>query len=369
MSAVRPAALRLAANAPSRALPIRQARLPVYRSQHVRQYATVPPPAATPPPPPASGSSGGGNGPMYIVLGAIIALGAGGWYYLKPVRDVAHMAHSTVSAVKDQASQISDTTGGLSGIAKSMLPPGAFALYSHLSESEGGVNGFLSSLKDKDLQGVLDEVKKVGGDDVKRIVDKVEQKVKDANGKVQNVDWRALAQELKGELPKGSQQAVDMLIGRIPDKEDFEKMINDVKKIGEDKLKEVEQSASKILAAVDKAKKEGKGQADAFLTGLKNAAPADIDALIKQLKDAAKSAGLPADQTEAWLKAKAEDGKINAEELAQQVESKLKTVAHFIPGEPKDFIKQVEQFSPSVAKLLQQAMVQAGVTDEKGNRK
>ena len=42
-----------------------------------------------------------------------------------------------------------------------------------------------------------------------------------------------------------------------------------------------------------------------------------MDSLIKQLKDAAKSAGLPADTAEAWLKSKAEDGKINAEEFVR----------------------------------------------------
>jgi len=88
---------------------------------------------------------------------------------------------------------------------------------------------------------------------------------------------------------------------------------------------------------------QGKGQADAFLKGLKDAAPTDVDDLIKQLKDAAKSAGLPADMAEAWLKAKVEDGKVDAEAMGKQVEDKLKTTAHFIPGEPKDLIKQVEQ--------------------------
>ena len=45
------------------------------------------------------------------------------------------------------------------------------------------------------------------------------------------------------------------------------------------------------------------------------AAPADVDSLVQQLKEAAKKAGLPADQAEAWLKAKAQDGKIDAEAL------------------------------------------------------
>jgi hypothetical protein len=91
-----------------------------------------------------------------------------------------------------------------------MLPPSAFALYSNIAKQEGGLNGFLSSLKDKDLQGVIDEVKKAGGDDVKRVVDKVEKKLKEAKGKASDVDWRGLAQELKSELPEGSQKAVDV---------------------------------------------------------------------------------------------------------------------------------------------------------------
>ena len=50
-----------------------------------------------------------------------------------------------------------------------------------------------------------------------------------------------------------------------------------------------------------------------WLTSL--AAPADIDSLIKQLKDAANKAGLPADTAEYWLKSKAADGKVDAEEM------------------------------------------------------
>ncbi len=42
-----------------------------------------------------------------------------------------------------------------------------------------------------------------------------------------------------------------------------------------------------------------------------------MDSLVKQLKEAAKKAGLPADQAEAWLKSKAQDGKIDAEALVR----------------------------------------------------
>jgi hypothetical protein len=47
------------------------------------------------------------------------------------------------------------------------------------------------------------------------------------------------------------------------------------------------------------------------------AAPADVDALIQQIKDAAKSAGLPADQIESWMKSKAEDGKVDVEAMVR----------------------------------------------------
>ena len=81
----------------------------------------------------------------------------------------------------------------ISMIAQSVLPPGAWMIYQKLASSEGGINGLLSNLKDKDMQGVLDEIKKVGGDDVKRVVEKVEKKIKDAKGDVQKVDWKSLA--------------------------------------------------------------------------------------------------------------------------------------------------------------------------------
>ena len=98
----------------------------------------------------------------------------------------------------------------MSGVAQSFLPPGAFALYSHLSKQEGGITGFLSNLQNKDLQSVIDEVKKVGGDDAKRIIEKVEKRLKEAKGDVQKMDWRSLVEELKAELPAGQQKLVDV---------------------------------------------------------------------------------------------------------------------------------------------------------------
>ena len=160
---------------------------------------------------------------MWMVLAALGALGVSGYVYLKPVREAAQVASSTVDAVKGQTDGlvrlpgISDRRGytdnqsqSLSGVAQSFLPPGAFALYSHLSKQEGGITGFLSNLQNKDLQSVIDEVKKVGGDDAKRIIEKVEKRLKEAKGDVQKMDWRSLVEELKAELPAGQQKLVDV---------------------------------------------------------------------------------------------------------------------------------------------------------------
>ncbi|OCF33443.1 hypothetical protein I316_04863 [Kwoniella heveanensis BCC8398] len=364
---IRPTAVRLsAAAAPRAALRPRAMpkRVPRVTAQPIslRRYATDVPPSQ---PAQQQGGSGGGNGPMLIVLAAILGVGVGGYYYLKPVRDVAAITHQGINAAKENASALGD----YADYAKSLLPPGAFALYQALASQPGGVNGFLASLKDKDLSEVLDNLKKVGGDDVKKVVEKVQKKVEEAKGDVKKVDWKALATELKDDLPAGSQQLIDTFIGKIPDKADIDALIKKAKDIGEDQLKQVEAAASKVLKKVEEARKDGKGQADAFLKGLKEAAPADVDSLIKQLKDAAKKAGLPADTAEAWLKSKAEDGKVDAEALSKQVEGRLKDAAEYIPGEPKDLVKQVEQVSPSLAKLLQQALQQADIVDKDGNRK
>lgn len=40
---------------------------------------------------------------MFIVLGALVALGGAGYMYLKPVRDLAATANNTVKTVKSGA--------------------------------------------------------------------------------------------------------------------------------------------------------------------------------------------------------------------------------------------------------------------------
>ncbi|ORX40125.1 hypothetical protein BD324DRAFT_616419 [Kockovaella imperatae] len=328
------------------AISVRPTRSTVIRPAQFRSYAE------------GANSGASNNTQMFVILGAIAALGGGIYYMVKPISDAAYAAKGAVKTVQDTAGSAGDAT---SVIARAVLPPSALAVYDKLASQPGGLNGLLSSLKDKDLQGVIDEVKKIGGDDVKRVVEKVEAKVKDAKGNVQNVDWKALAKELKKELPKEQQNLVDLLIGYVPDKSDIDGMINKVKSEAADQLKQLEAASNKIWKEVEKAKKEGKGQADALIKGFKSATPDDLDDLVKQLKEAAKKAGLPADQIESWLKSKADEKNIDPEQLSKQLQSKLKTAEKFLPGQPKDLVKQVDQISPSAAKLLQQAMEQAGI--------
>jgi len=56
----------------------------------------------------------------------------------------------------------------------------------------------------------------------------------------------------------------------VPTKEDFDGYVNKAKSVGQDSLKEIETQSKKMLDRVEKARKEGKSQADAFILGLKD---------------------------------------------------------------------------------------------------
>jgi hypothetical protein len=61
----------------------------------------------------------------------------------------------------------------------------------------------------------------------------------------------------------------EMITGLVPSGANVQEMIEKAKAIGKDQLKQVEASANKVLKEVEKAKKEGKGNADAFIKGMK----------------------------------------------------------------------------------------------------
>ncbi|KAK4684706.1 hypothetical protein P7C73_g5461, partial [Tremellales sp. Uapishka_1] len=357
----RPSALRVSTQISSNArVSARQVAIP--KAFPRRAYATQTPPSATH----APESHISKHGPMYIVLAVILAGGTAGYLYIKPMRDVASATHQAINSAKSGSDGLSGIAGG---VAQAVLPAGVFGIYSHLASQDGGLEGYLSKLKDGDLESALEPLKKYGGKDVARIVEKIEKKVKEAGGKPSDIDWKGLVDELKGELGATGSKAVDMVTDRLPSSKDIDAMVEKAKSIGQEQLKGLEDSASKILQQVQQAKKDGKSGTDSFINGLKDVAPADLDSLIKQLKDAGNKAGLPSDTIESWLKAKGEEGKVDAEAMAKQLQDKLRTVSKFIPGEPKDLVKQVEKVSPSLAKLLAEALQQAGLTDKDGNKK
>jgi len=62
---------------------------------------------------------------------------------------------------------------------------------------------------------------------------------------------------------------IQNFVGKIPSKEDFDEYVNKAKSVGQDSLKEIETQSKKVLDRVEKARKDGKSQADAFILGLK----------------------------------------------------------------------------------------------------
>lgn len=60
-----------------------------------------------------------------------------------------------------------------------------------------------------------------------------------------------------------------MFVGKMPSREDFDQYVKKAKDIGQDRLKEIEDASKRVMEKVEKARKDGKSQADAFLSGVK----------------------------------------------------------------------------------------------------
>jgi hypothetical protein len=151
------------------------------------------------------------HGPMYIVLAVLLGGGAAAYTYMKPVRDAAAQASQVVDSAKSSADSWASTASNITGIATAGLPAGLLSLYHHLNKQPGGISGFLAGLKDqKDIDGILAKLKEAGGDDIAPIIDAVEKKIKQAGGKIDQVDWKALAEELKGQVGEGGQKVIDV---------------------------------------------------------------------------------------------------------------------------------------------------------------
>lgn len=148
--------------------------------------------------------------------------------------------------------------------------------------------------------------------------------------------------------------------------DDFNKYVDDAKKLGKDKLKDLNDAADKVYNKVEKASKEGKNVGDAFVEGVKETAPEDINKFVESLKKTAKDAGLPADAIEKWVRARAVDSVEGAEEWAKDLENKVNMAVKWIPVEPETVVTQVSAVSPSLGKLLGELIKDAKKKAEQG---
>lgn len=339
-----------------------------------------------------------------LVLGALALISIGGYVYLKPIRDVASKINSTMEAAQETVDQakakakevanvaadkagaaaetaknvaeqagvdVPDSAGdAMDGVLKSLLPGGAFVVYQQLAKQvkSGDFGGILSNLQDADMQSTLDHLKQLGNEDVTRVVNKVQAALDKANGKVTELDWKKLSQDLTKELPKEYQQWVTFLVGKVPSMDDFDKYVADAKKLGKEKLGDLNTAADKVYKKVEAASKDGKSVGDAFVEGVKETAPEDINKFVDQLRKTAKDAGLPADAIENYLRSKAVDSVDSAEAWARDIEKTVTTAARWIPVETDTVVKQVSSISPALGKLLDEVLKDAKKKAEEGKK-
>ncbi|BEI86851.1 hypothetical protein CcaverHIS002_0701970 [Cutaneotrichosporon cavernicola] len=341
----------------------------------------------------SSENMGGGAAGQGVVLGALALIAIGGYFYIKPIRDVASKINNTMEAAQEtveqakskakeatsKAKDVVEKAGeqvdlpvspgdAFDGVLESLLPGGAFVLYQQFSDQikSGDFGGILSKLKDADMQSTLKSLKKLGNDDVNSVVDKVQAALDKAGGKVGNVDWKKLSQDLTKELPEEYQKWVKVLVGKVPTMDDFDKYVADVKKLGEKRLADLNKAAEKVYHKVEKASKDGKSVGDAFVEGIKETAPEDINKLVDQIRKTAKEAGLPADTIEGYIRATAVDSIDSAEEWARQVEVALVTTAKWIPVDVETVVDQVSSVSPPLGKLFDEVLKDAKKKADEG---
>lgn len=141
-------------------------------------------------------------------------------------------------------------------------------------------------------------------------------------------------------------------------------MAEKLKKEGKDAAKDLEKSAEKVYKSIQKASKDGKSGADAFVVGIKEAAPDDIEGLVKSVKDMLRSAGLPADTIVNYAVDKAQDGAEYAEEYAREFQTRFNQLAKWLPVDEDQAVKTVSSVSPAlgniVKELLNESKEQAG---------
>lgn len=174
-------------------------------------------------------------------------------------------------------------------------------LYAKINE-HGGVSQFVSGLsedfKNSDVDSVIRKVKEVGGKDVEPYVAQVESALKEAKGKVQDVDWKVRPSRL---LPLSGEQrltfflqslltnieehvgdewkgAISYIQKAIPASGpfalalasgDWSSITEKIKAEGGDSLKELESTAKKLYSKAAEINKDKKGSLDDLIKSLK----------------------------------------------------------------------------------------------------
>lgn len=81
--------------------------------------------------------------------------------------------------------------------------------------------------------------------------------------------------------------------------------------------------------------------------------------MIKEIKDVAKSVGIPADQIEGYLKVKAKDSIENAQEWADMIQDNAETFIKWSPVGPDTVVEKVSEFSPAMGKVVKELLQDA----------
>lgn len=156
------------------------------------------------------------------------------------------------------------------------------------------------------------------------------------------------------------------LIGKVPTSDDVEAYFQKIKEASKDQLKKLDDAANQVYKSIEKASKEGKNTGEAFVQGVTDATPDDINNFVQQVKDVAKSVGIPADQLESYLKVKAKDSINNAQEWADSIQNNAETFIKWSPIDGDTIVERVSEFSPSMGKVVKELLKDAEEKIKKG---
>lgn len=319
---------------------------------------------------------------MWIVLAVLVGGGGALVYYTKPIRELAQKAQGALDTAKDSTGQA--TSFATSAANAAGLGP-VFALsqvaYSKIQEY-GGLSKILddisADIKNQDIPAALNKIKKVGGKDVEPYLNEVEKAIKEAKGKVSDVDWQGILAKIQDSAGDELKSIINFIKPYIPASGpviaalasgNFETisstLTKKIKEEGGDQLKELEATAKKLYSKAEEVTKDKQLDVQSLIKQLKEVDGEDLDKVIKQVKDLARKAGLPADTIESWLAEKG--GKFDTDAFVKKAQSLAESgPASVVKDQVQNFdtdkaVEAVKTISPALASLLALTLSQAGV--------